>query len=202
MRYRLGLLSLAGALLVGCKGGGERAAAGGAPAASTESTAAAPSAAPAAAPAALTMPDWMKVDKGAKTVAMDVQAGKTPDNNHWNFNGYTNGNATITVPAGFKVTIDFKNDDPAVAHSIGVDTRTGNFDATLTPQPAFPNAVSPDPTNPGGGTGAGKSAKVSFTAAKPGHYSMVCYMPGHAAAGMWTYFDVSSDGSAGVTGGK
>ncbi|HEU4587465.1 MAG TPA: sulfocyanin-like copper-binding protein [Gemmatimonadales bacterium] len=144
----------------------------------------------------------MKVDKGAKTVAMDVQAGKTPDNNHWNFNGYANGNATITVPAGYAVTINFKNDDPAVAHSIGIDSRTGNFEATLTPQPAFPNAVSPDPTNPGGGTGPGKSAKVTFTAAKPGQYTMVCYMPGHAAAGMWTHFTVSSDGSAGVSGGK
>jgi hypothetical protein len=144
----------------------------------------------------------MKVDSSAKTVTMDVQAGKTPDNNHWNFNGHAHGDATFTVPSGYKVTIDFSNHDPALAHSLGIDTRTGNLEATLTPQPAFPGAVTPDPTNPGGATGPGKSAKVTFTPDKPGNYTMVCYIPGHAAAGMWVHFAVSADGKAGVTSGS
>jgi uncharacterized cupredoxin-like copper-binding protein len=33
-----------------------------------------------------------------------------------------------------------------------------------------------------------------------GNYAMVCYVPGHAALGMWLYFDVSADGEAGVRG--
>ncbi|HEX5385523.1 MAG TPA: sulfocyanin-like copper-binding protein [Gemmatimonadales bacterium] len=160
------------------------------------------SGASAGASGSITTPGWMKVDKGAKTVSMDIQAGKTPVNNHWNFNGFTNGDTTITVPAGYKITIDFKNDDPVLAHSLGVDTRTGNFDATITPQPAFPGAVTPNPTNPAQGTQPGKSDKITFTADKPGSYTIVCYMPGHAATGMWTHFVVSSSGQAGVSAGK
>ena len=205
MQCRTVLLSLAGALLAAC-GGGEtpatRAPVQTGQRATTESMAGAPSAASAGGTATVTMPSWMKVDQNAKTVSMDIQGGKTATNNHWNFNGYANGDATITVPPGFKVTLDVSNHDPALAHSIGVDTRTGNFDATLTPQPAFANAVSPDPSNPAGGIQPGKSTKVTFTADKPGHYSLVCYMPGHAVAGMWTHFDVSSTGKAGVAAGR
>jgi FtsP/CotA-like multicopper oxidase with cupredoxin domain len=204
MKYaRTILAALAAAGAAAC--GGERNASQGAArdtSAAAAPSAAAPSAQPSAGGGATTTPDWMKVDESGKTVSMDVEAGKTPDNNHWNFNGYDNGNATITVPSGYKVTIDFSNHDPAIAHSLGIDSRSGNFEATLTPQPAFPSAVTPDPTNPAGGTGPGKSAKITFTADKPGNYSMVCYMPGHAAAGMWIHFDVTSGGAPGVKTGS
>lgn len=194
MWYHFGLLSLVGVVMAAC--GGSHDTASRAPEQTGQQVSGeAPSAKP-------TVPTWMHVNLSAKTVSMDIQAGQMPTNNHWNFNGYTNGNATITVPAGYQVTIHFSNHDPVAAHSIGIDARTGNFEAALTPQPAFANAVSPDPTSPAGGTSPGKSATVVFTADKPGQYSMVCYMPGHAAAGMWAHFDVSSDGELGVTSGS
>lgn len=80
----------------------------------------------------MSTPAWMKVDKAKKTVSLDIHAGQTADNNHWNFNGYDKGNATITVPEGYKVTIKFTNDDPSLAHSIGVDSAYATFPPTFT----------------------------------------------------------------------
>jgi uncharacterized cupredoxin-like copper-binding protein len=194
-------VTAAGLFLFAC--GGERKASQSGAARTTETAGGAPAAAPAA-PAAtgtLTVPGWMKVDKAKKMVAMDVVAGQTPDNNHWNFNGLDNGKATMVVPAGYTVRVSFKNNDPAVAHSFGIDTRTGDFPPTFdNPQPAFPGAISSNPTDPTKGTQPGKSETITFTASKPGQYSALCYMPGHAAAGMWVHFNVSGDGSVGVSG--
>ena len=147
----------------------------------------------------MSMPAWMKVDKAKKTVSLDIHAGKTPDNNHWNFNGYYKGNATITVPQGYKVNIKFTNDDPSLAHSIGVDSAYTTFPATFTnPQPIFSGAISSDPTDPTKATQPNKSETVTFTADKPGSYTLNCFIPGHAMSGMWIHFDVSADGKAGV----
>ena len=200
MRHLL-FAAAASAVLAGCRGGESSTAkapdtgAGAAPAAGP----AAPAQAAPAAPAAMTMPEWMKVDRAKKTVTMGLEAGKTPDNNHWNYNGFANGGATITVPEGYTVNLEFKNADPQLAHSVGVDTRTGDFPATMEPTPVFPGALSKDPTNPAGGVGPNKSEKLTFKATKPGNYSLVCYMPGHAAAGMWVHFNVVADTAAGLT---
>ena len=62
-------------------------------------------AAPAAAPAGpMKVPDWMKVDRAKKAVTMQIEAGKTEANNHWNFNGFANGDATIAVPVNYWCT--------------------------------------------------------------------------------------------------
>lgn len=201
MLCRISLPLTAAILLAAC--GGERDAAIRAPAETTAAETAGGSAGGGAQPAEAgeaTVPAWMKVDEAAKTVSADIEAGKTPDNNHWNFNGYYNGNATMTVPAGYKVRIQMKNSDPAVAHSIGVDSKTGEFPPMFqSPKPVFPGAISEDPTSLQGGTQPGKSTTISFTADKPGQYSLVCYMPGHAATGMWMHFNVTEGGKAGVS---
>jgi sulfocyanin len=196
-----------GALVaLGACGGGNKAngtadtTAAAAPAESAGAPQAAAAASSAAAPSGpMTTPAWMKVDKAKKTVSLDIHAGQTPDNNHWNFNGYDKGNATITVPEGYKVTIKFTNDDPSLAHSIGVDSAYTTFPPTFTnPQPIFSGAISPDPTDPGKATQPNKSQTLNFSASKAGSYTLNCFIPGHAMAGMWIHFDVSSDGKAGV----
>jgi hypothetical protein len=213
MRFVHSVLAMATAALVAC--GGEKAAqnkpstaTSGSEAGSTATAAAAPSstaAAPAApaAPAAqgpMTVPSWMKVDKGAKTVTLDIHAGQTAANNHWNFNGHYKGDATITVPEGYKITIKFTNDDPSLAHSIGVDSAYTTFPATFTnPQPIFPGAISSNPTDMTKATQPKQSETLKFTAAKAGSYTLNCFIPGHALTGMWIRFDVSADGKAGVT---
>jgi hypothetical protein len=207
MRLRYAAV-IGAAFALGACGGGNKAnnsadtTAAAAPAGSTATPAAAPAGSTAAAPAPsgpMSMPAWMKVDKAKKTASLDIHAGQTPDNNHWNFNGYDKGNATITVPEGYKVTIKFTNDDPSLAHSIGVDSAYTTFPPTFTnPQPIFSGAISSDPTDPSKATQPHKSQTLNFTASKAGSYTLNCYIPGHAMAGMWIHFDVSSDGKAGV----
>lgn len=206
---RLQYSAVIGALVaLGACGGGNKAnnsadtTAAAAPADSAGASQAAPagSSSVAAAPAGpMSVPAWMKVDKAKKTVSLDIHAGQTADNNHWNFNGYDKGDATITVPEGYKVTIKFTNDDPSLAHSIGVDSAYATFPPTFTnPQPIFAGAISSDPTDPGKATQPHKSQTLSFTASKGGNYTLNCFIPGHALTGMWIHFDVSSDGKAGV----
>ncbi|MFQ6046059.1 MAG: sulfocyanin-like copper-binding protein [Gemmatimonadales bacterium] len=152
-----------------------------------------------AAGAELTIPNWMTVDNEAKTVTLEILAGQTDANNHWNFNGYVNGGATVTVPEGYTVTIEFENRDPAMAHSIGVDALTGNFPPMFdNPQPVFVGAISSNPTDAASATQPGQSETITFTASQAGSYSLVCYVPAHALSGMWIGFNVSSDGSVGV----
>ena len=168
-------------------------------AAAPSSTAAAPAAPAATAQGPMTVPSWMKVNKAAKTVSLDIHAGQTADNNHWNFNGHYKGDATITVPEGDKVTIKFTNDDPSLAHSIGVDSAYTTFPATFAnPQPIFPGAISSNPTDMTKATQPKKSETLTFTASKAGNYTLNCFIPGHALAGMWIHFNVSADGKAGV----
>ncbi len=147
--------------------------------------------------AGLTMPGWMVVDASGQTVQLDIQAGSDPVNNYWNFNGLYAGSGAITVPAGYTVTINFHNADPAQPHSVGIhekmDTYPAMFEST---EPAFAGAISSNPTT---GTAPGQAETITFTTGNAGEYAMVCYVPGHAVAGMVVPFHVSADGSAGVS---
>lgn len=193
------LLAAVTTALVACGGGepsGEPATGG-----SQQPAAAPPAAAPpAAASGELTMPSWMQVDNAARTVTMTITAGATDKQNYWNFNGTTNGEMTVTVPEGYTVTIELVNDDPMMAHSLGISTQTGGFGANVDTTPAFPGAITPNPTSMVDGTMPGETATIEFVAGTAGEYTIVCYVPGHAAVGMWTRFNVSSSGEAGVQG--
>ena len=162
------------------------------PPADTTTTAAAP-----AGPAT----DWVTADDAGKTATITVVAGKDASNNNWNFNGFANGNATVTIPTGYKVTINFTNNDPNMAHSIGVVNKATPFSATPDTKPVFANAVSKNPTSMTDATKKGDQDTVTFTADKPGEYALICFVPGHAAAGMWINFTVADGATAGVSAG-
>ena len=170
-------------------GGGEEAA----PAAAA---ATAPAAAPTAPAAEMTMPDWSRMDESAMTVELDVSA--TMDGG-WKFNGIFQGAGTITVPEGYTVTLNFTNNDLAMAHSIGIDANVGSMPGAYTnPVPVFEGAISSNATNMSDATLPGASETLTFVADAAGEYAMVCYIPGHAISGMWLRFNVSAAGSAGV----
>lgn len=153
------------------------------------------------APAATGSTDWVTADDAAKTVTLNVVAGQGNANNNWNFNGFANGAATVTVPTGYTVTLNFTNQDPNMAHSVGISEKpAGPWSATPAATPVFANAVSSNPTSMTDATKTGASETVTFTADRAGQYAMVCYVPGHAAAGMWINFNVVDGGTAGVAG--
>lgn len=165
-----------------------------------ESAAAAPEA-PAASAGEMTMPGWFHVDEANRAVHMTITAGATEAKNYWNFNGAHDGNMTITVPVGFTITIDLVNSDPNMAHSLGISATTSGFGAMPDPTPVFAGAITSDPTSMVGATMPGEQESITFVADVAGEYAMVCYIPGHAATGMYVYFNVSANGEAGVQGG-
>jgi FtsP/CotA-like multicopper oxidase with cupredoxin domain len=148
----------------------------------------------------LTVPDWYEVDHEARTVTLTMTAGETPDNNYWNFNGFVRGEVAISVPEGYAVTIEVINRDPNMAHSLGISAELSNFAVPPAPAPVFPGAITENPQSMLEATMPGESETIAFVAQAAGRYSMVCYIPGHTAIGMWLFFDVSSEGEAGVRG--
>lgn len=178
------------------------AACGGSDSAETEAPAAtdAPAAteAPAAATGAMTMPSWYSQD--GNNVTLDITAGSTDRGNYWNYNGSQFGEMTITVPVGANVTINFSNNDPNMAHSLGISEGFETAPAMVDPVAVFDGAISSNPTSMTEGTMPGQSETITFVAGEAGEYVMVCYVAGHAVSGMWVKFVVSADGEAGVTG--
>lgn len=190
-RFALGLMALS---IAAC-GGGEPAA--------DESSMDQPAEAPQAeaeqaemAAGELTMPDWYQMD--GNNVTLDITAGLTQTGNYWNYNGYQNGDLTITVPEGANVTINFSNNDPNMPHSIGVHPGFDTPPAEPSTTPVFEGAISEDPTSMTGSTLPGESETITFTASEAGEYTLVCYIPAHTISGMWVRFVVSAEGEAGA----
>ena len=184
------------------------AACGGGDAPPADTGADAPAAQPAAATPAgpqlpqgpLSVPEWYAVDHDAGTVTLTVVAGSTPDNNYWNFNGYTGGAISIAVPEGYTVSIELVNEDPNMAHSLGISAELSNFAMPPAPTPVFEGAITENPQSMVDATMPGERETITFVADAAGTYSMVCYIPGHTAIGMWVFFEVAADGEAGVRG--
>lgn len=152
--------------------------------------------------ASLGMPDWFQVDEAAETVTIDLVAGATSENNYWNYQGFYGGRGGITVPAGYEVTINLINEDPNMPHSVGVSERRATWPSMFDEvTPVFDGAVTENPTSMTEATLTGETESITFTADAAGEYALVCYVVGHAAAGMWMPFNVSAQGDAGVIGG-
>ena len=196
---RLSMVSALACAVAAC-GGGEPADGGAADAASSVPSAAATSSVPVPPSGPMTIPDWFRVNADAQTVDMTLTSGSTPDNNHWNYNGATKGSMAITVPEGYTVTISLVNDDPIMAHSLGISAETSNFNGVPEPVAVFEGAITENPASMVDGTMPGETETVTFVADTAGNYSIVCYVPGHSLTGMWLFFNVSSDGSIGVQG--
>lgn len=131
---------------------------------------------------------WYSLDASSKTVNFAITAGDQSVESGMNFNGYSNGQMVITVPLNWKVDIAFKNVDSNMPHSIGVVPWKDhlNFQA-----PAAFNG-SEQPNFNAGITASNGTIHVKFIASKSGRFGLICGIPGHAAAGMWDEFDVSS----------
>jgi sulfocyanin len=185
-------------LLAACGGGGDAPATDGEPSEPVAQPAAA--AGPVAPTGPLTVPEWYTVDNASQTVNIQLTAGSTPDNNYWNFNGFINGEIAITVPEGYTVNVTLTNDDPNMAHSVGVSSELTSFIAPPAPNPVFEGAITENPQSMTDGVMPGESETITFVADAAGNYSLVCYIPGHSAVGMWLFFNVSGDGGAGVQG--
>jgi alcohol dehydrogenase (cytochrome c) len=134
---------------------------------------------------------WLYEDAKTDTVTIILTAAATTNNSGFNFDGYAKGQATFTVPAGWKVNWIFSNDS-VLPHSAAL---VANLKAPPALATMAGNPVeTPDPTK--GLSGAGKKQYVSFSAVDPGTYYVACLVPGHIQAGMWDHFVVSTSAKA------
>jgi hypothetical protein len=141
------------------------------------------------APAAKADNQWLSFDAATNTVTFKLEAGtntaavavKSP----FNFNGYTNGEATLVVPPKSKIVMPFVNED-GTPHSAEI----------IADKEPMPNAGG-DPAIPRAYTNKvveglpqfGKDV-IRFTAPESGSFRIFCGVPGHGISGMWIYFKV------------
>jgi len=123
-----------------------------------------------------------------QTAKFVIVAAKTPADGGYNFNGYSRGAMTVTVPVGWHLTIEFQNNGP-LTHSLEVLPYTPTQPGAPPATPVFSGAAT---KNLQAGLPKGAKTTISFTADKPGTYEFACGVPGHAAAGMWDKLVVSA----------
>jgi len=123
---------------------------------------------------------WVSYDAATRTVTFKLEAGAPGSNGPFNFDGYTSGGATLVVPAGSHVVMNFVNHD-GTPHSAEI----------IPDQDPMPN-LGGDPAIPGGytkeliqGLPQGGTDVISFTAPSGGSYRIFCGVPGHGVSGMW-----------------
>ena len=98
--------------------------------------------------------------------------------------------ATVSVPYGATVTVDFADGDPGHPHGFELTTAVPPYRrmAMLSGRVAAPGAfVMPVPPPDGN---LWHAASVTFRAPPSGTYYIVCPVPGHAQQGMWSKFVV------------
>ena len=147
-----------------------------APVDSSAGAAAVPAATPA--PAAADT-QWLKFDPATKTVTFRLVAGP------FDWNGYTNGNATLTVPPNSPNIINFEQND-GTPHSAEISSGTGPI-PNSGGNPAIPRAYTNKVVE---GLPQGAKDTMRFTAPDSGTYRIICGVPGHALSGMWIWYKV------------
>jgi sulfocyanin len=136
--------------------------------------------------AAQTAPlQWVSYDTATKTVTFALDAGARGTAGPFNFNGYTNGAATLVVPASSTVIMNFVNDD-GTPHSAEVIADQDPMPSMGT-DPAIPAAYTVDLTQ---GLAQGGKDVMHFTAPATGSFRIFCGVPGHGLSGMWIRFKV------------
>jgi sulfocyanin len=146
----------------------------------------------AAAPAQASGPSkWLTFDAATNTATFQLVAGAPGANSPFNFNGYTDGGATLVVPPKTKVVINFVNED-GTPHSAEIIAGAGPI-PNMAGDPAIPAAYTRDVTQ--GLAQFGKDA-MRFTAPDQGEYRIFCGVPGHGLSGMWIRFKVDPGAKA------
>jgi sulfocyanin len=141
---------------------------------------------------AASAPAW--VTTTGTTVHLTIIAGYNATNAGFNFNGAAHGQMVVTVPLGDTVDATFRNAAQGGFHDVVIIPYTMPLPPAAT-KPAFAGAASPLPQfrpGAGGAPSLGAPESFSFTAGKAGTYMMICGIAGHALAGMWDTFVVSS----------
>lgn len=140
------------------------------------------SSAPASQPAASGQQDQvLKYDAASNTVTFQLIGGP----NGFQFNGYSNGGATLTLPSKANVVINFVNKD-GTPHSAEVISGEGPI-PNAGGDPAIPRAYTNQLSQ---GLPQEATDVMRFTVPASGKYRIFCGVPGHGLSGMWIWMVV------------
>jgi Sulfocyanin (SoxE) domain len=132
-------------------------------------------------------PGWLTVDTASRTATFELIAGLTGLNGALNFNGFRDGELTLTVPLGWTVVMHFWNHDGMLPHSAVVIEEVHPLPIQPV-TPAFRGAVT---VRLAEGLRADERDDLRFIADRGGSYLIFCGVPGHGASGMWIRLEVS-----------
>ncbi len=129
--------------------------------------------------------NYLKWDAATNTATFELIAGADGAASPFNFNGYIDGGATLTVPPGAAVVINFVQKD-GTPHSAELIADKDPM-PTIGGDPAIPRAYTNKVVE-----GLPQEAKdvIRFTAPDSGSYRIYCGVPGHGLSGMWIRFRV------------
>lgn len=130
---------------------------------------------------------WLSYDSASNAVKFRLIAGLTGGaKSAFNFNGFTDGELTLSVPPGASVVMSFENQDgtPHSAVLIGAGGPIPN----IAGEPAIPRAYTREAT---AGLAQGQTDTLRFKADPAGDYLIICGVPGHGLSGMWIRFTVA-----------
>ena len=133
-----------------------------------------------AAPAPAGEDQWLKYDAASNTVTFELIGGPRG----FQFNGYTNGGATLTLPRA-NVVMNFINKD-GTPHSAEVISGDGPL-PNAAGNPAIPRAYTNKALE---GLPQEGSDVMRFTVPESGKYRIFCGVPGHGLSGMWIWMVV------------
>jgi plastocyanin len=140
------------------------------------------SSAPASQPAASGQQDQLlKYDAASNTVTFQLIAGP----NGFQFNGYSNGGATLTLPSKANAVINFVNKD-GTPHSAEVISGEGPI-PNAGGDPGIPRAYTNQLSQ---GLPQEATDEMRFTVPDSGKYRIFCGVPGHGLSGMWIWMVV------------
>jgi hypothetical protein len=139
-----------------------------------DTTAAAPTA-----PASSGQDQVLKYDAATNTATFELIAGP------FNFNGYTNGGATLLLTPKANVVINFVNKD-GTPHSAEVISGDGPIPNAAT-DPAIPRAYTNKALE---GLPQEATDVMRFTVPETGTYRIFCGVPGHGLSGMWIWMKI------------
>lgn len=107
----------------------------------------------------------------------------------FNFDGFTDGELTLTIPLNATVVFNFVNED-GTPHSAQVIPDARPIPNMALDQPAIPRAYSKAVSE---GIAQFGTDAIRFKAAPAGNYLIMCGVPGHGLSGMWIRLKVSGD---------
>ena len=138
-------------------------------------------------------------DPATNTVTFALEAGAPGTSGPFNFDGYTNGAATLVVPSKSTIVMNFVNHD-ATPHSAMIIADADPM-PNMGGNPAIPRAYTRKAIE---GISQGGTDVMRFTAPASGSFRIFCAVPGHGVSGMWIRMkvDPSAKTPSWVTSGR